>query len=48
MAYPSSPGDTPTVACGASRNRANPTDVNINVPAMHDKPSCHGSPFMNE
>jgi hypothetical protein len=32
----------------ASRNRANPTDVNINVPAMHDKPSCHGSPFMNE
>jgi hypothetical protein len=34
MAYPSRPRDTPTVACGASRNRANPTDVNINVPGM--------------
>ena len=43
MAYPSRPGNTPTVACGARRNQGNLTDVNINVPAMHDQSSCHGS-----
>ena len=48
MAYPSSPGDTPTVACGpAGTGQTRPTSIS-NVPAVHDKPSCHGSPFMNE
>jgi hypothetical protein len=47
MAYPSRPGDTLTSGCGPAGTRANPTDVNI-VPAMHDKPSWQGSPFMNE
>ena len=42
MAYPSRPGNTAHRHMRASRDRAKEADVNINLPTMHDKPSCLG------